>query len=135
MRGLQRVKLAVAPGLALMLLLASCATPALAPTPTPSPAPTPVPTPTPTPTPTPAPTPKPAPAPTGRSAELRIALSTIGGESFDPIRGTNTNQHAMLSNTIFDFILGLKGGSELAPELAERWEAAPDGQSYTLYLR
>lgn len=41
----------------------------------------------------------------------------------------------MLSNTIFDFILGLKGGSELAPELAERWEAAPDGQSYTLYLR
>jgi peptide/nickel transport system substrate-binding protein len=122
-------------GLVIMLALAGCAkaTPTPIPTPSPTPTPAPVPTPTPSPTPAPAPTPTPAPIPSGPSGELRVALSSFGNERLDPIRAGTTDRFG-LDGEIFDFLLRTDGVNP-TPGIAEKWEMAPDGLSWTFHIR
>ncbi|MBI4303434.1 MAG: ABC transporter substrate-binding protein [Chloroflexi bacterium] len=131
MRSSQLIKVAVTLGLGLALSLAGCASPA----PAPVPQPTPVPAPAPTPTPTPAPAPKPTPTPTqtGPFGELRVALSSLGEEKFDPATATQTNISMVLS-PMFDFLFRLDG-TKLAPGVIEKWEMAPDGLSWIYTVR
>ncbi|MBI4303005.1 MAG: ABC transporter substrate-binding protein [Chloroflexi bacterium] len=123
------VKVMIASVLAIALSLTSCATPA--PPLTPTPAPTPAPSPTPTPT--PAPAPKPPPTTSGPYGELRIALSSFGSERMDPIKGASSDVWNLLT-PMLDHLTG-KGVGEPAPEIAERWEMAPDGLSWIYHIR
>ncbi|MBI4303039.1 MAG: ABC transporter substrate-binding protein [Chloroflexi bacterium] len=130
MRFPQSAKAAVALALVATLLLAACAAPA----PEPTPIPTPAPTPTTTPTPTPTPTPKPTPAPTGPYGDLRIALSTLGGERFNPPKMTVTVLLNMMA-PMYDFMLRSEELTKLTPGLVEKWEMAADGLSWVFSVR
>ena len=125
MKGSQVIHSMVALGLAVTLLLAGCAKA------TPAPLPTPMPTPTPSPAPTP--TPSPTPSTTGPSGELKIAVGTIGAEKWAPFKADNTGTGNMLA-PMFDFLFWWEK-RQLNPYLAERWEIAPDGLSWILYIR
>ncbi|MBI4303228.1 MAG: ABC transporter substrate-binding protein [Chloroflexi bacterium] len=133
MRISQRIRVAAALGLVIVLLLAGCATPAPAPTPVPTPTPTPTPAPAPAPTPAPKPTPAPAPTPTGPYGELRLALSSIGGETFDPAKESATGISSIIA-PILDFMFRLDDKSDLVPGVIDKWELAPDGLSWTYYI-
>lgn len=66
---------------------------------------------------------------------LTIALDTLGAQTMDPILETRA-PHAHYQAPVFDTLLGFdynKGG--VGPGVAERWEPAADGQSWTFYLR
>jgi peptide/nickel transport system substrate-binding protein len=66
---------------------------------------------------------------------LTIALDTLGAQTMDPIQETRA-PHAHYQAPVFDTLLGFdydKGG--VGPGVAERWERAADGQSWTFYLR
>jgi ABC-type transport system substrate-binding protein len=66
---------------------------------------------------------------------LVIALDTLGAQTMDPIQETRA-PHAHYQAPVFDAIMGFnydKGG--LGPGVAERWELAADGLSWTFYLR
>src|SRR5512134_694221 len=66
---------------------------------------------------------------------LVIALDTLGAQTMDPIQETRA-PHAHYQAPVFDAIMGFnydKGG--LGPGVAERWELATDGLSWTFYLR
>ncbi len=126
---LHGIKLIMAVGLMVILSLAGCTSP----TPAPNPTPTPTPAPTPAPTPTPSPAPVPTPTSTGPYGELRIALGTLGGESFDPAITSGT-EILTQEVQIFDMLVRAEG-TKLQPDIAERWEMAPDAKSYTLYIR
>ncbi|MBI4304088.1 MAG: ABC transporter substrate-binding protein [Chloroflexi bacterium] len=123
------IKVAMPLALVTVLVVTACAAPA------PAPAPTPAPTPAPAPAPTPAPTPKPAPAPTptGPSGELRVVVSTLSMEKFDPVVALSFNTGLLLS-PFLEALLRVDGAN-LAPGIAEKWEMAPDGLSWTFYVR
>lgn len=116
-------------GLVIVLAL-GCAKPATIPTPTPSPTPAP----TPTLTPAPMPTPKPTPTPTGPYGELRVALSALGGEGFDPVKQAMTATLNMGGPT-FEFMFRLNDKGDLAPGIVEKWEVSADGLSWIYYIR
>src|SRR5712691_1432668 len=66
---------------------------------------------------------------------LVIALDTLGAQVMDPIMDTRA-PHAHYHAPIWDSLVGLdfdKGG--VGPGVAERWERATDGKSWTFYLR
>lgn len=66
---------------------------------------------------------------------LVVALGTLGAQSMDPIQETRS-AHAHYQAPVFDSIVGLnyeKGGA--GPGIAERWELAKDGLSWTFYIR
>lgn len=66
---------------------------------------------------------------------LVIAIDTLGAQSMDPIQETRS-AHAHYQAPMFDSIVGLdyeKGGA--GPGIAERWELAKDGLSWTFYIR
>lgn len=66
---------------------------------------------------------------------LVIALDSLGGQTMDPILEGRA-AHAHYQAPVFDALLGFnfeKGG--LGPGVAERWELAKDGLSWTFYLR
>ncbi len=66
---------------------------------------------------------------------LVIALDTLGGQNLDPILETRAS-HAHFQAPVFDSLVGFnfeKGG--IGPGVAERWELAKDGLSWTFYLR
>ena len=66
---------------------------------------------------------------------LIIALDTLGAQVMDPIADTRA-PHAHYQAPIFDSLVGFdydKGG--VGPGVAERWERAADGKSWTFYLR
>lgn len=66
---------------------------------------------------------------------LTIALDTLGAQTMDPILETRA-PHAHYQAPVFDTLLGFdydKGG--VGPGVAERWELAPDGLSWTFFLR
>ena len=66
---------------------------------------------------------------------LVIALGTLGSQSMDPIQETRS-PHAHYQAPMYDALVGLnfeKGGK--GPGVAERWELAKDGLSWTFYLR
>jgi peptide/nickel transport system substrate-binding protein len=64
-----------------------------------------------------------------------IALDTLGAQTMDPILETRA-PHAHYQAPVYDALIGFdleKGG--LGPGVAERWEMAEDGLSWTFYLR
>ena len=124
-------KTAIGIALVIILALAGCAK--SEPTPVPTPTPAPVPTPTPIPAPTPTPTPKPAPTPTGPYGELRFAVTTLGTQTFDPIKSDYTGQGMNLFS-MFDTLTWWEKGED-KPMLAEKWEVSQDGLTWTFYLR
>src|SRR5438552_9739336 len=66
---------------------------------------------------------------------LVIALDTLGAQVMDPIFDTRA-PHAHYQAPIWDSLVGFdveKGG--IGPGVAERWERAADGKSWTFYLR
>ncbi len=66
---------------------------------------------------------------------LIIALDTLGGQTMDPILEGRA-PHAHYQAPVFDALIGFnyeKGG--LGPGVAERWELAEDGLSWTFYLQ
>ncbi len=134
MKNLNRIKLLVTLGLVVMLALAGCAKPASMPTPTPTPSPTPAPTPTPTPIPTPTPTPTPAPVPIGPYGQLIVGVASFGNENFDPIKATVTTNLNLLT-LMSDFLPRMDPSGKINTGIAERWEMAPDGLSWTFYIR
>jgi len=77
-------------------------------------------------------------APGVRAADkdtLVIALDTLGAQVMDPIMDTRA-PHAHYHAPIWDSLVGFdfdKGG--VGPGVAERWERAADGKSWTFYLR
>ena len=115
----RQLKVTLALGLVLIMSLAACARPAVAPTPTPTPTPTLTPTPTPT--------------PTGPYGELKIALTTFGGEGFYPPI-TNQTTCQTVNGGLFDYLVRSGGGSDLTPGIADKWELAPDGLSWVFYI-
>ena len=66
---------------------------------------------------------------------LIIALDTLGAQVMDPIADTRA-PHAHYHAPVWDSLVGFdleKGG--IGPGVAERWVLAPDGKSWTFYLR
>jgi peptide/nickel transport system substrate-binding protein len=66
---------------------------------------------------------------------LVIALDTLGAMVMDPIADTRA-PHAHYHAPVWDSLVGFdfeKGG--IGPGVAERWERAADGRSWTFYLR
>ncbi len=66
---------------------------------------------------------------------LVIALDTLGAQLMDPILDTRA-PHAHYHAPVWDSLVGFdfdKGG--IGPGVAERWEWAPDGRSWTFHLR
>jgi peptide/nickel transport system substrate-binding protein len=66
---------------------------------------------------------------------LVIALDTLGAMVMDPIADTRA-PHAHYHAPIWDSLVGFdleKGG--IGPGVAERWERAADGRSWTFHLR
>jgi len=77
----------------------------------------------------------PSAAPAADKDTLVIALDTLGAQVMDPIMDTRA-PHAHYHAPIWDSLVGFdleKGG--IGPGVAERWEAAPDGKSWTFFLR
>src|SRR6266705_5779849 len=66
---------------------------------------------------------------------LVIALDTLGGQVMDPIMDTRA-PHAHYHAPIWDSLVGfdLENGG-IGPGVAERWELAADGKSWTFHLR
>jgi len=54
--------------------------------------------------------------------------------TLDPIT-SNDMISLRVSEIIFNGLVGINEKQEIVPELAERWEAADDGRTYTFYLR
>ncbi|MGQ4810265.1 Heme-binding protein A [Candidatus Entotheonellaceae bacterium PAL068K] len=66
---------------------------------------------------------------------LVIVLDTLGGQTMDPILEGRA-PHAHYQAPMFDALVGFnyeKGG--IGPGVAERWELAEDGMSWTFYLQ
>ena len=124
MRASHQIKALAALVLVIILLLAGCAKPSSPSTPTATPTPI-------TPTLTPSPTPTSTPASTGPYGELRIAINTFSTEAMDPIKETGG---IYLAGPHSDYLFRLDG-TKTVPGIAERWEVASDGQSWTIYIR
>ncbi len=73
------------------------------------------------------------PAQAGQYGQLKLALSTLGMENFDPNAVSQTTVTALTAE-IFDWLV-TSTGKEIVPEVAEKWEMAPDGLSYLLTIR
>ncbi len=74
-------------------------------------------------------------APAQDKDTLVIALDTLGAQVMDPILDTRA-PHAHYHAPIWDSLVGFdleKGG--IGPGVAEKWERAADGKSWTFYLR
>lgn len=66
---------------------------------------------------------------------LVVAIDTLGAQSMDPIQETRAAS-SHYQAPVFDSLMGIdevKGG--MAPGVAERWEMAKDGLSWTFFLR
>ncbi len=132
MKVAKQIKLLVALGLVLILLVAGCAQAA----PAPAPVPTPAPTPAPAPAPAPKPAPTPAPTPTGPYGELRFALSTFAQEGrLDPALGQGGLTGNQLAPFMDFFIWKTKQDEPWGPGIITGWEMAPDAMSWTWHIR
>ncbi|MBI2957372.1 MAG: ABC transporter substrate-binding protein [Chloroflexi bacterium] len=65
--------------------------------------------------------------------ELRVVLSSMAGEVLYPTALTCAGRQDLLS-PMFDTLFNLDG-SKIAPGVVERWEASPDGLTWTYYIR
>ncbi len=75
-------------------------------------------------------------APTGGQLPvLKLALSNLKGETFDPIQG---HPEKILKFPLFDYLVGVNAeGTDLSPAtgIATKWTEAPDSLSWTFTLR
>src|SRR2546427_726730 len=74
-------------------------------------------------------------APAADKDTLVIVLDTLGAQVMDPIMDTRA-PHAHYHAPVWDSLVGFdleKGG--IGPGVAERWELAADGKSWTFHLR
>ncbi len=114
--------------LTLVLVLSACASPPT--TTAPSPTAT---SPTTVPTSTPSTTTTTKPPVSGPYGELRIALSSLGGERFDPVLETSTTKGALLQQ-MYDSLFSMQG-SNIVGQVVEKWEIAPGTLSWIFHLR
>ncbi len=117
--------------MAVLLTLTACSQ--AAPAPVPAPVPAPAPAPSPSPAPAPAPKPTPAPAPSGPYGELRLVTPSLGNERLYPPIADQSFSNNMAP--MYDFLVGLEKGEFTPTGIAEKWEMAADGLSWTFYLR
>ena len=68
-----------------------------------------------------------------RGGTLTVAMQN-DTKSLDPTFQINFSERQPLY-MIFNTLVGLNPDFSIKPELAERWEAAPDGKTLTLFLR
>ncbi|HEU4458299.1 MAG TPA: ABC transporter substrate-binding protein [Methylibium sp.] len=69
-------------------------------------------------------------------AATLTVCSAAPPDGFDPTQFTSSTTRDMAGFPIYDQLLSVKRGtSELAPGLAQRWEASADGRQITLHLR
>lgn len=109
-----------------VLLLAGCAKPTIRPSPSPATSLPPATSATPT---IPA---TPSASPTGPYGDLRVGLSAMGTGQFDPVPAVGATAWN-LCGPLYDTFLRIKG-DQLTPGVVEKWEIAPDGLSWNLYI-
>jgi peptide/nickel transport system substrate-binding protein len=63
---------------------------------------------------------------------MTVALGSFGGETFDPIKAGGSDATNYLP-PMFDFLLRADGANIL-PGVADKWELASDGLSWTFYI-
>src|SRR5262245_57380524 len=68
-----------------------------------------------------------------RGGSLTVAMQN-DAKSLDPTFQINFSERQPLY-LIYNNLVGLNPDFTIKPELAERWETAPDGRSLTLFLR
>ena len=61
-------------------------------------------------------------------------LLTTDPDTLDPARATDTNSNHVIQQ-IYEGLIRVDRNNEIAPALAERWEASEDGRTFTFYLR
>jgi oligopeptide transport system substrate-binding protein len=73
-------------------------------------------------------------APTRRASSATLRLFAAEPRTLDPaqVRYTTSAEYVV---EIFSGLVTLNEQLEVVPDLAERWEVAPDGKTYTFYLR
>jgi peptide/nickel transport system substrate-binding protein len=72
-------------------------------------------------------------APSGPTGELRIAVTTFGPETWDPIKGDSATGNTMHA-PIFDWLVEIIDG-EAVPQVLESFQVSDDGLAWDLKLR
>jgi peptide/nickel transport system substrate-binding protein len=72
--------------------------------------------------------------PTGPYGEFKIAVSTLGGERFNPKVAKSTEFNNFLS-PFFDTLVRIGPDGALAPGIAENWKMAANGLSWDFQIR
>jgi peptide/nickel transport system substrate-binding protein len=67
--------------------------------------------------------------------EIRVRLQFARAADLDPVYNTRAADYFVYINIFSHLVRWKPGGSELEPDLAERWTASPDGRVWTFYLR
>jgi peptide/nickel transport system substrate-binding protein len=72
------------------------------------------------------------PVPAG---EIRVAMSSLGNDTMDPVLGSNGSKPTV--TPLFDYIIGVGPDGKLSKDtgVARDWKLAPDCMSLTLYVR
>jgi len=73
-----------------------------------------------------------SPKPTG---EIRIALSSLGNETMDPVLTSNSGKPMM--TPFYDYIIGVDANGKLSRDtgVARDWKLTPDAMSLTIFVR
>ena len=73
-----------------------------------------------------------AQAATAQEAVFVLNTSEVGAPTYNPIKATNLNKATTL---LFDRLVSQAADLSYHPWLAESWEEAPDGMSWTFHLK
>ncbi len=73
-----------------------------------------------------------ATTPKGPYGELKVAIATFGAEKLDPVIAAGTDK-GQIDSLLYDGLTGIRGPDVVA-KVAEKWEMAPDGLSWTFYI-
>ncbi|KPA97291.1 ABC transporter substrate-binding protein [Pseudomonas asplenii] len=75
-------------------------------------------------------------APLAQGASTLVYCSEASPAGFDPSQYTSGTDFDASAETVFNRLTQFKrGGTEVEPGLATRWEVSPDGLAYTFHLR
>ena len=77
---------------------------------------------------------RPARADEPRRGGTLIAAFSADPAGFDPVRGPSGMSHVVIEQ-VYSTLMALDPDAKPYPELAERYEASPDGLTYTFFLR
>jgi peptide/nickel transport system substrate-binding protein len=72
------------------------------------------------------------PAPAG---EIRIAMTSLGNETMDPVITSNSGKPLM--TLLYDYVIGVDPDGKLSKNtgVARDWKLSPDSLSFTIYVR